>query len=601
MIFETPSEKQPSENKVLPSSGGQLPSYEDDHEPPRGWRRHLLNWKLAVALAAVIAVAALFIWGPSIYREAKVQRALHILEDGERHFREGDMTAAGESFRKAFSLAPGDERIVRIITRYNAEQGDPGSVQEIQKRFDNGSASTEEILVLATCSLRQRNLTQAGTAIQALPGKLPPPQEIRRQTLHAQFLAMDNRHKEAIAALRSATKDFPGENGNLLRLFLGELLLTLPENRVEGASLLSELGNDPGEEGRQALNLLARYNFSAGNAAEIPNDLADRLRAHPKKTYIDDLLAAELDMAKPDANRPAIIEGLVKKARDGKKEEWLALARWMIRKGAFSQVTELVTPEKVREHNDALFVCLDALAGQGLWKEIRTMLSGDNAPDMDNAIRHLFLARVATELGDPDEASRERYEVRRYLRLSPPQTMRYVALYSEKTGQIEEARHAYRLLADRSETAAEGYLGLLRCQPANASAAQTLELYDRLLTSKPDMPEASGDRAYLALLLGQDVDASAATAKDLHNKHPQMLSFLSIAALASLRLNDPFAAAELYNGRQIDWKTSPDIWKVVRVAVLRANGDSLQADELEDTIRKQNLRPEELDLLHPKP
>ena len=154
-------------------------------------------------------------------------------------------------------------------------------------------------------------------------------------------------------------------------------------------------------------------------------------------------------------------------------------------------------------------------------------------------------------------------------------------------------------MADRKETQVPGLIGLIKCQPRTASAASMIPIYEELLAASPDFSEASGDVTYLKLLVGEDIPESAATAEKLLAAEPNSLPRISTAALGRLRLGDARGALALYEGKVVDWTVAPEPWKVVHIAVLRANGDTDGAAMQSATLIPSVLRQEERELLNP--
>jgi len=122
-----------------------------------------------------------------------------------------------------------------------------------------------------------------------------------------------------------------------------------------------------------------------------------------------------------------------------------------------------------------------------------------------------------------------------------------------------------------------------------------------LLAATPDFMEAVGDLAYLKLLKGEDLAQSAAISEKLLSAQPDLLARMSAVALGRLRLGDPKGALAIYDKRSIDWNSAPEPWRAVRVAVLRAAGDTPAAISMASTINPAVLRPEEQKLLKPAP
>jgi hypothetical protein len=124
-----------------------------------------------------------------------------------------------------------------------------------------------------------------------------------------------------------------------------------------------------------------------------------------------------------------------------------------------------------------------------------------------------------------------------------------------------------------------------------------IPFYEELRALQKDNPDVSGDLSYLKLLAQEDVAENASIAEKLYALQPNMLTRISAVALARLRLGNPKGAMEVYDDKQIDWKTAAGPWKAVRCAVMRSNGAQAEASSLAESIEVAKLRPEEKALL----
>jgi len=153
-------------------------------------------------------------------------------------------------------------------------------------------------------------------------------------------------------------------------------------------------------------------------------------------------------------------------------------------------------------------------------------------------------------------------------------------------------------MADRKETKVSGLVGMIRCQPRDASAKKMIPLYEELAAALPDNQDVACDLAYLRLLARDDVGASAARAEELFLALPNALTRLSTAALARLRMGDPEGALELYRGKEIDWKGASG--PVARRPPLRrpeVESPSGRGRKSGKGIDPSRLRPEERELM----
>ena len=244
-----------------------------------------------------------------------------------------------------------------------------------------------------------------------------------------------------------------------------------------------------------------------------------------------------------------------------------------------------------------LLIYLDALAGLGRWNDVFTMLDANSVSGLSESIRMLFLARAAQKSGDSENAAKNWREMHLSLQYEKPEVVSFVAAYTMRIGENEQAAKVFTVLARRRESALEGYLGIIRCTPKNSPAIDLIPVYNEFLEVFPNLEEARSDRAYLQLLTNQSGFDAAVLARDNLKKSPNSLAAMSIAALALLKDGEPAQADEIYKDKLIAWSTAPEPWKNIRAAVLYANGKKSEADEIASTIRKDQLRPEERALL----
>jgi hypothetical protein len=346
------------------------------------------------------------------------------------------------------------------------------------------------------------------------------------------------------------------------------------------------------------LRLLARQQLARpGQGSTTPGAVAGALLAHPMRSASDELIAADLEIAADSSTKPAVVARLIAARAEVDEEDGLALARWLNRRQAYREAIDFIGRQRALGGTDWLLVYLDAHAGLDLWGEVFAMLDAETVVGLSDSIRLLFLARAAQESGDDLRAEDAWREMHRLLVYERAELVSFIAAYAVRIGETAQAEKAYWNLARREETALEGFLGVIRCQPSNRPAADLIPIYDELLTKFPGLSEARSDHTYLRLLAGRDVFDAAMLAMEMHRANPQSLATLSIAALGQLRLGDPPAAGVLYDGKTILWSTAPQPWVAVRVAVLRANGSGDEAESLTALISTDQLRPEERDLL----
>lgn len=566
--------------------------------------RWLTNWRIvALLLVAVLTMVGIFA-GPRLYRSAKAWRAQHFLAAAKQAQADGDLARAAAAFRSATMMAPYDPRVIRALTYFRAEQGDPAAFPSLKRLVDAREATSDEVLLYASGMIWSGLIDDAKNALSQLPAILTEPQKNRRAIIEIELAAAQGPLDAAIALARTRGRAASGEASDDLRLLLARLLLrgsdrgSKAEIKNEALELLDAVGTSRTRSGLEALRLRSNLALSEKRPA-TDSALPQKLRAHPLHTPDDTLLAASVEILARPADEKQIVAALTDSRSTAPDAERLAFARWLNRRGAFDDSLAFAGDERIRKNEQWLLVALDALAARGRWEEVRELVEEAGNGLLDDPIRYLFLARASLELGDTAAAEQHWADVHRYARLGKPENLAYVARYAEQIGARGEAAKAYRRLSERKETALNGFLGWLRCLPVNTPAAELLPIYREFLQQFPHLAEVKNDEAYLSLLCNQAVEPSAASAREMLAKYPTMLSFITTAALGELRLGHPDNAEALYAKHRIDWTTAPAPFKAVRIACLRATARQAEADELRKTIREDSLRPEERELLKP--
>jgi Flp pilus assembly protein TadD len=582
-----------SRSTKRPDEADVLADYAVEQAPPPWWRTIWLKRWMWILLVALLLLGAAALWGPRVYREAKARRALAMLADGETLLKRGDMTGAGTKFRAAMALSPGDARLLRGLYLVNARMGDPESVRKLSVHLEDASATTEELLVLASTALGLNDVDLARRAIEALPPSLSGADDTERLLVRASLLARDGKLSDAIALLRNAKVE--ESRRSQVRFALSRLLLLTPETIPDGLLELKSLSEGSSETALLSLRTLAALQMQ--KRVEGDPLWCEALRNHPQATYGDRLLAAQLEISNSPDSHDQVVARMIEEARALGLPDRLALSGWLIRSGSPDRVEEIFSEQESASNVDVVVARADALSAAHRLVEARKLLKESQCPGLEEAVRHLFLARLATDLHDEVTAAQEWELVRSSMVSSPSKVVRYVATYAGKMGKPDEARRALQLLVERNEADPAVYVALLGTLPGNVSASDVLVILEKLLTVAPDMPEARSDRAYLSLLLDKDLQQSQATAEELFKKEPEHLSYLSVLALAKLKSGDPQGAEDLYKGREIAWDNAFASARVVRVAVLFANGKKAEAEKILGSLSQLSLRPEERELI----
>lgn len=585
----------------------ELPDYEQEPSSPVSGTRDAFVPPVFGRRLLWIAVLILLILGvPQLYRLAKNLRAESLAAQSLEAFAYGDHARGLQLIRHALSLSPGSNFVIQATELQNARAGDKAAMEKVMVMMHDGLTDKEVLLGAAEVLLQRERGKEAAEALSLLPPTLSSRLALRRTLAEAGILAGKSDIAAAAAlCLRNATSHHGSGEGRLRTQAALYLLSLGQQDRArEAVEILTSVVHQRTGASLTAWRILARLalNHRGESSPLLPekeiSGLAALLGSLRGVTSSDLLLGADLEILADSSSKEAVLRRLDMERKGAPRNEMLEYARWLNMKRLYGKTIEFAGDYLPTHDTDWLLIILDARSGLGEWKEIPSLLQSPAGHGIPDAVKHLYLARIATVNGQADRAAEEWRRVGGLLHLEKPEVLAYIAGYAEQIGAYDRAARVYRELADRKETAVMGLIGLIRCQPRNAPAGKMIPMYEELLAASPGQPEAVGDLAYLKLLSNTDINESEMTARRLLQSRPDSLASISIAALGRLRLGDPKEAHDLYKGKNIDWSLAAEPWRAVRVAVLSANGESEEASRLRATIPIDRLRPEESELLN---
>ncbi len=132
---------------------------------------------------------------------------------------------------------------------------------------------------------------------------------------------------------------------------------------------------------------------------------------------------------------------------------------------------------------------------------------------------------------------------------------------------------------------------------ADQDLERSLAIAQEIISRYPDDVSFRNNRAYLKLLLNQDIDSAFDEILALVDAQPDMVGFRSTLALAYLRKGDPKKAWSTLDLESIDWEGQDDSSRTIyAVSAYRVGMISLARDIAEQIDLKSILAPEQ-DLL----
>ncbi len=601
------SKREPDHSEPDPRSEEELPNREPEitlsYEGPKSWISEPKNLRIIVW---GLIILALLLAMPSAYRALKSWRATQLAGEANAAFILGDTATGLPLLKQAMTLSLGTPAVLHAAQLHNAGAGDKTSLEAVLSRLHSGTWSPSELLELAKITAHKGDLKTASEALSLLPKDLSANESIAQILVEAAMKTSQGKGNEGADLCLAKAAGLEGVRASYLKNQAAVSLLSL--NQLEATqralTILDSVLTEDNAASLPAWKIIAETLLSSPKEVVSKLPVKESLKFSEQPRFLkqaslqDQLMLADLKILSDPSRKDAVIKDLTANYSNADREQMLNVARWLNARGNYAHTVEYAGPERPRNDTHWLLVVLDAQFSQSHWKEVSDMLESPSSTGIPDAVKSLFKARIATILGNQTDAEDAWKSVRSLLPLEKPETLAYIAEYEERIGSTDQELRTMREMAGRKETKKEALIKLILLQPVTTPASKMIPLYVDLIQSAPEFSVAVGDLAYLRLLTGEDIQASAKTSQELLKADPMNLARISAAALALLRQGDAQGALHLYEGKSIDWAKAPQPWRAVHYAVLAGTGDP-SAESVKGTITTSKLRTEEKDLLSP--
>lgn len=608
-------------------------------------RKRRRSWLAVVGFVALgMGVAALEF--RTIHEWVQGVRSRRMAAKAEAEILGGNFEEAMNKALNAEQIKPDEPAAIRIRAKTLGMWGQPAAaaaaVHFWKKLEQLGAMRPADHRPYAEALLMSGAAAAAGMEIQALlKGNSS---DVALHRLAARWAASEGDADGARDFAAKAVRLEPGNPESRLLLALLQLSSNVDALRQEATRTMLDLGRENTREGIEALQQLGTMR---GVSLEVAGKVMELLRQHPLANEQHRILAFGIEFAIHPEARAALLDTAMQKYRKADPAAQCAFGRWLHLHREYERMLVLIPADEAFKRQDLLRVYLTALAELGRYNDIERILEMKNVP-LDAAIRELYLALSAEGLGSASVA--ELHWHRAHIAAGPsPEQMKEIAGSAEKFGRLDQAEIAFRSLSANAETARPAMEGLLRIAQQRGDMEMlygTLKAMQarwpqdhsvktnafRLLSAKADTarPAMEGlmriaqkrgdleflcdtlkamlaswpqddlvknDLAYFNLLMGKAVDESLATAKELVARSPASLAPRTTLALAAIRKHDPVVALSVYQGLQVPWERFDPCHRAVYAAALGANGRTAEATAEAATLRLEDLRPEERELI----
>ncbi|MGI9088596.1 MAG: tetratricopeptide repeat protein [Chthoniobacterales bacterium] len=541
-------------------------------------------WSCALLIIAIGAISA-----KPVYHWLKTRRAHQLAADAASLVQAGKLNEAAAKYRAALQLDPLGYQPLAGAARLATRGGRPEAMDLWREVIRRPQSTIEDRQEYANLLVQRGTLRPAEKLIEELLQRAPNEKTL---SLATQYYEKAGNESKALELARRALARAPDDEA--MRFRLAELLAKSSDaaQRAEARKTLWSLAEKDGRLQKSALEALAR---APELSPEEESKIIATLAALPQADAVSDLLGAELKLKLQPGSADKIYQDAITRWSSGQTADVAELARWLNLHRQSERVLSFLPIERARTVEPLLLSRLDALANLERWKEIDALLE---RPDLglDPTVTESFRARNAMGEGSSFDAELH-WDRAITLAGGDPFKLRFVASFAEQSHAATAALKAYDLLGKFPEHATFAQRGRQRLIEQTGDVSAAREVAERLTTLAPDDVNAQAELVHLNLLLGTDVDANLAKAKELVAKHPERLSFRVTAALGFLRKHDPASALAQFKGPAIDWSRTPPGWCAVYVLVLSENGQAQAATELLKKIPLDRLNNEERELL----
>lgn len=537
-----------------------------------------------------IALLVLILGGVIGYWVVKRQRADRFAAVGDALLAADKWSEAAVQYRVALQLNPSSYRGLSGAARLATKADRPEALELWQKVLTLSKCTDRDREDYADLLIKTNRLNLAQRVIDPLLQRNP---DSRTLQLAARYAAKIGDYDKAIEYVRIAVKRAPDDAP--ARFHLAELLAQSIDStkQEEARKILWDLAAQQNTYQKSALEALAT---APHLTTDERNRLLQELGTLAPKTIKDDLLAADLRFQLHPDDSAQIYREEIERWQNGKREDLVALARWLNSHQQAELVLSTFPIERTLDDNQLLLSRLDALATLQRWNDIDDVLNRSDVT-LDPSVIESFRARTAQERNASLDAEMH-WNHAISLAGTDPFKLAFVANFAEQSNASGTALKAYEQLSRFPEQADIAFRGTQRVSQRSGETTTQRNAMAKLSARTPDDPNAADQLAYLNLLLNEDVDKNFEVAKKLAEQYPNRLSYRVTAALGYLRRHDPASALAQFKGPEpIDWKKAMPAWRAVYVAALLASDRNDEARDIMATIPRDSLNQQERELI----
>jgi hypothetical protein len=351
------------------------------------------------------------------------------------------------------------------------------------------------------------------------------------------------------------------------------------------------------KDGNDEIALEALAVALAGGVApeEKRSEFVSSIRMHPKPSEKILLLADTAELAIDPSSKPRVVEGLVRRLKNGKIADRVTGAMWLNSQGQPREVLELIRPEDAISNAAAMRTWLDSVAALGDWNAMLGVLARKDVPLPPHMVR-VYTARALKMDGRPAEGEAAYRAALEEFR-DKPQEIGEVLEYLHRSGEYAIFDEGLQVQLAKPGEALDI---VVRMVPVVLDARDSKRMRDfiAMALESPNLagnPAIRNDADYLDLVLGRPVDAAALRQRQSEN--PGDAALLFTLALERLKNGNPRESLALIENAGIDPRALAPNHLTVLACVLAANGRPEAALQVAARIPASRISNEELEML----
>ena len=539
---------------------------------------------VAWTLGVIVLLVGGGILGHRSFRNWQQRR---LIAQGDAFVNQGDYKHASLNARRLLQINPESVEACRIMARLSEKAGSRSALEWRRRVMELGAATPADLIALARDGVRFEDRAITELAISRLPESAKTTAEYH--ALLADIAFAQRNGVEMEKELSEAQRIEPANKDYTMRLAALRLGSTDYAMRVQGQKTLIELQSEAALR-RDATRYLAEDALRHFDSKEALR-LARQLDGFPEKNFTDRLVLLAAMQLASDPGFQALLEELQTFAADD-PERTAALVTWM---NIHQMSTQAIAwsaklPPSVIESKLVPIALSDAYVSVRDWSGLQHLVKTGNWGGLD-FVRNALSARALRELGNEVDSTAQWNEAAKKVAASPP----YILMLAETAEKWGWRNEAIDLLWLAAKDPLKGDDALVTLYRYFAQKGDTQNLYRVLLHRAelhPDDRNIQNNFAQLSLLLNLNGDRGQKIARELYEKEPANVAYVSTYAFALYTQGDFKKALKVLGGLTDAQLHQPEIAAYYGI-VLAAAGDQARAGEFLDLGEKAKLLPEE--------